>query len=135
MCGQVTVGADKRTCLAFLGYIQVEFDIVPGLGAFAKMELSSWVESWLRALEAKELRYSTMANCAPDFPAYGIPNRSNVTCAHATDTNSLISMTSYVYNTFKVDDAVLSAHITPLDELLRLRCGFSMRLLVWRWYL
>eukprot|EP00966_Prymnesium_polylepis_P209323 4849370-Prymnesium_polylepis.1 len=50
--------------MAFLGYLAAEHDIQPGLGVFAKMELSSWAEAWLRALEAKELRYSTMANCA-----------------------------------------------------------------------
>ena len=59
----ITVGADKRTCLSFLGYLSAEHDIQPGLRVFAKAELSSWTESWLRALEAKELRYSTMANC------------------------------------------------------------------------
>ena len=59
----ITVGADKRTCLVFLGYLAAEKDIQPGLGVFTKPELSSWCESWLRALEAKELRYSTMANC------------------------------------------------------------------------
>jgi hypothetical protein len=61
---ECTVGADKRTCLAFLGYLKAEHEIEPGLGVFAKAELSSWTEAWLRALEAKQLRYSTMANCA-----------------------------------------------------------------------
>ena len=63
----MTVGADKRTCLAFLGYLAAEHEIQPGLGVFAKAELSGWCEQWLRALENKKLRYSTMANCAPSL--------------------------------------------------------------------
>ena len=58
----VTLSADKRTCLAFLGWLSAEHDIQPGLGVFAKADLSSNVELYLRALEAKELRYSTLAN-------------------------------------------------------------------------
>ena len=84
---EVTVGADKRTvrrlssirasalpvctvstpsthslsqCLAFLGYLSVEHGIQAGMGCFAKPELSGWAEAWLRALEAKGLRYSTV---------------------------------------------------------------------------
>eukprot|EP00966_Prymnesium_polylepis_P309511 7151471-Prymnesium_polylepis.1 len=60
-----TVGADKRTCLAFLGYLVAEHEIQPGLGVFGKAELSTWCESWLHALETKQLKYSTMANCTP----------------------------------------------------------------------
>ena len=67
---EITVGADKRTCLSFLGYLAAEHDIQPGLGVFTKPELSSWCESWLRALEAKELRYSTMANCERRYRRY-----------------------------------------------------------------
>ena len=50
------LSSDKRTCLAFLGYLSAEHNIQPGLGVFGKAQTSEWVEAWLKALEAKELR-------------------------------------------------------------------------------
>jgi hypothetical protein len=95
----VTCENDKGTCLRFLGWLQAERDIQPGLGCFATLEVSQWVSDWVNALREKGLKYSSLANY----------------------TNSIISITSFVYNTYKVDDAIHSLPTTPLEELVRLR--------------
>ena len=63
---------------------------------FCRATLSQWVEEWLRALREKGNRYSTLANYA----------------------NSLAMCCSFVYSTYKIDEAVLAMAVTPLDEIV-----------------
>jgi hypothetical protein len=95
----ITAGNDKATALRFLGWLEAEKQIQAGLGVFAKAELSAWVEEWLRALQERELMFSSLANYA----------------------NSLIAITHYVYATYQVDDCIHSMVRNPLDEMIRLR--------------
>ena len=92
-----TIG--RRTTLAFLGWLSAEREITPGLGVFSRATLSQWVEDWLKALREKGLKFSSLANYV----------------------NSLISVGSFVYQTYSVDTDSLALPTSPLDELLRLR--------------
>ena len=96
----VTCENDRATCLRFLGWLAAERGIAPGLGAFAQPETSQWVADWANALrEQKGVKFSSLSNY----------------------TNSLITITHYVYNTYKVDEALHALPVTPLEELVRLR--------------
>lgn len=87
----VTVGGDIATCKRFLGYLQAEHEVPPGLGVFGQPELGEWVEAYLRALQAKGLRWSSMANY----------------------TNSILTFATYYNNTYEGYDCV--------EDLARLR--------------
>ena len=70
-----TVGNDKATVLRFLGFLKSTHEISPGLGVFAKTTTAEWVELYLKHLQEKELRWSTLANyvnsvCVPIEPRY-----------------------------------------------------------------
>ena len=91
--------ACRRTTLAFLGWLNAEREITPGLGVFCRAPLSEWVEDWLKALREKGLKYSSMANYC----------------------NSLCMVASYVFQTYKVDEDALAMPVSPLDQTLRLR--------------
>ena len=95
----VTVENDKATALRFLGWLAAEEQIVPGLAVFGKAELSTWVEKWLHALQAKGLMYSSLANYA----------------------NGLIALTHFAYASYAVDESIHTMVRSPLDELIRLR--------------
>ena len=95
----VTCENDKATGLRFLGWLSAERDIVPGLGAFARTELAQWASDWVKALAERGVKYSSLSNY----------------------TNSLVTLTSFVYNTYRVDDAIHRLATTPLEELVRLR--------------
>ena len=95
----MTVGNDKRTTLAFLGWLNAEREITPGLGVFCRAALSEWVEDWLKALREKGLKYSSLANYC----------------------NSLFMVASYVYEQFTVDEDARALPVSPLSELYRIR--------------
>ena len=98
-CVDITVGNDRRTTLAFLGWLHAERSITAGLGVFCRAALSQWVEDWLKALSEKGLKYSSLANY----------------------TNSLCMVCSFVYQTYSVDADALALPTSPLDEMLRMR--------------
>ena len=59
----VTCENDKGTCLRFLGWLDVERKIAPGLGVFCRVELSQWVSDWVNALKDKGVKYSSLVRC------------------------------------------------------------------------
>ena len=56
----VTCENDKGTCLRFLGWLDAEREIAPGLGVFCRVELSQWVSDWVNALKDKGVKYSSL---------------------------------------------------------------------------
>ena len=94
-----TVSNDKATVLRFLGHLKTTHEIVPGLGVFAQPTTAEWVEAYLKHLQEKELRWSTLANYV----------------------NSLISVTQYVYHTFQITAEIAEMQTSPLDQMLSMR--------------
>ena len=70
-CIDITVGGDKSTTLRFLGWLSAVKEITPGLGVFCRSSLSAWVEEWLKALEGRGLKYSTLVRA---LPTLGMPH-------------------------------------------------------------
>ena len=95
----ITVGSDHSTCLRFLGWLAAERELTPGLGVFARAGLAEWAEDYAKALSAKGLKFSTIANYL----------------------NGLAMVGQFVYQTYEVDSEALAMPTSPLDQVLRLR--------------
>ena len=119
----ITCENDKSTALRLLGWLSAERDIAPGLGVFGQVELSQWVSDWVNVLHERGVKYSSLVRASCTGPACLARSRSlqPLTLLQANYTNSLISVTSFVYNTYKVADEIHALPTTPLAELVRLR--------------
>ena len=91
----ITCENDTGTCLRFLGYLSTVEGIQPGLGVFAKMDLSQWVSDWINALQERGLKYSSLAVSRTQMTALLIarPSRPRSPCAagRITQTASYLS--------------------------------------------
>jgi hypothetical protein len=71
----ITVENDRATCLRFLGWLSIERQIAPGLGVFGQVETSQWVSDWIKALQGKGLKYSSLASaCRARLPRARLPS-------------------------------------------------------------